>query len=123
MSADVFELQVFTLFKVLQKFWEKYIKKQRDGSFQMPEGGPGGPTRRPGGLVARPHPRSCQGGAWAPCHSYGFPLWPIFTPRPETLEDETIFTISSSVSLPPRFQDRDSLTILSRQPTGGRIDL
>src|SRR3954469_2842644 len=89
----------------------------------MPEGGPGAPTRSPRALVARPHPRPRQGGAWTPWCTPGCPPSPIFTPRDETLEDRTLFRDLPSVPPPPPIQDRGCQETLSRHPAGGRIDL
>src|SRR3954470_22813195 len=43
MFSAVFVFQVFRPLKVLQKFWEKYIKNQRLVSFRNHQGSGGGP--------------------------------------------------------------------------------
>src|SRR3954471_22632339 len=83
--SAVFVFQVFPLLKLPEKFQKKYIKNQRSGTFQDPEGEREGGhqgSRRPGGaapLTAAP------GGAWAPQVSPDVTLWPIFKARLETL--------------------------------------
>src|ERR1041385_2344566 len=73
--------------------------------------------------VLRPPPRSRQGGAWGPWSTSGCPPSPIYPSRPKTLEDKTLFCDLSSVSSPPRFQDREHQETSSRHPTGGRNHL
>ena len=123
LSPDVCELQVFTIFTVVQKFKQKYIQNQRDGSFQSPEGGPEGGHPRLGGQGARPHPRPRQEGAWMEGPPPGAPLWPIFTPQIRNPREALLFANFSFVSSLWRFQDRDSLANLSWYPAGRRIDL
>src|SRR3954467_2796150 len=88
--SAVFVFQVFPLRKLPEKFRKKYIKNQRSGSFQDPEGEPEGGhqgSRRPGG-AAPSWPR--RGGAWALQVSSDVTPWPIFNTLPETLERGTL---------------------------------
>src|SRR4051812_28110845 len=62
--SAVFVFQVFSLLKVPEKIQENYIKNQRRRNFRKSQSGARGPPS--GALVARPHPRSCPGGAWTP---------------------------------------------------------
>src|SRR3954464_4777206 len=117
--SAVFVFQVFPLRKLPKKFRKKYIKNQRLGTFQDPEGEPEGGhqgPRRPGGagpLLAAP------GGAWAPQVPSDVTLWPIFNTRPETPRGGTLFRDLISVPPPPRFQDRERQENSSRHPAGG----
>ena len=68
-----------------EKYQEKYIKNQHNGSFQITEDGPQGGRGCPGDLMARPGPRPHQEAAWVgpppPVPSFG--LYLVF--REETL--------------------------------------
>src|SRR3954464_9233314 len=80
MFSAIFVFQVCRPLKVLQKFWEKYIKNQRDGSFrnnQEREGGPPlgdqeGPWRGPTLGRARRPPGHLV-GPLAPPFAYIYP--------------------------------------------------
>src|SRR4051812_38033600 len=119
--SAVFVFQVFPLRKLPEKFWKKYIKNQRSGTFQdteeEPEGGHQGP-RRPGG-AAPPGRAGGGGGAWAPQEPSDATLWHIFKARLETLGTGTLFRDLISVPPPPRFQDRERQENSSRHPAGG----
>ena len=78
-----------------------------------------GPTGAPSSQRARPPSWPRRQGAWAPLASSDAPLWHIFTPRPETLEDGTLFRDLISIPPPPRFQDREHQENSSRHPAGG----
>src|SRR3954464_10683173 len=65
--SAVFVFQVFRPLKVLQKIRKNQIKNQRHGSFRKHQRSEGGATtRRPGGSLARPHPRPRQEASWLP---------------------------------------------------------
>ena len=85
----------------------------------MRRGATRGGAGAPGAPLARPGVGSRQVAAWAPWASAGAPLWYIFTPRPETLKDGTLFRDLVSVPPPPRFQDRERQENSSRHPAGG----
>nr|BAK04807.1 predicted protein [Hordeum vulgare subsp. vulgare] len=90
-----------------EKFQEKYIKNQRNRSFQITEDGPHGARGRPGDMLARTRPRSRQEAAWVGPTSSGSLLWPIFSPsrgNPSTTSRIANFSI-----VPPsqRFRDRE----------------
>src|SRR3954462_3983826 len=94
--SAVFVFQVFPLRKLPEKFRKKYIKNQRSGTFQDPEGEPEGGhqgSRRPGGatpLLAAP------GGAPGPPRcplTSPFGLYLTLVPKPS--RGEPFFAISS----------------------------
>ena len=65
-----------------------------------PKEGQGGPTRHPGGQVARPHPWPRHQGAWAHQVAPGSPLWPILPPHSRNPREEPRITIFTSVPPP-----------------------
>src|SRR3954464_14159278 len=132
--SAVFVFQVFPLRKLPEKFRKKYIKNQRSGTFQDPEGEPEGGhqgPRRPGGAAPlaapgggapwgrAPPARGGGGGAWAPQEPSDVTLRHIFKARLETLGTGTIIRDLISVPPPPRFQDREREENSSRHPAGG----
>src|SRR3954469_6297484 len=76
MFSVVFVFQVFPLFKVPEKFWEKYRKNQRTGSFGKSQSGARGEPGVAQASTWRGHPlgRARGGGAWGPWSTSSCPL-------------------------------------------------
>src|SRR3954465_14465136 len=123
MFSAVFVFQVFRLFKVPNKIWKNYIKisvNEPSGRTKRWKGGHHqGPRRVPG---AAP-PWAAPGGLLASLWVLSAPPSPIFTPRPETLGNRTLFRETLSVPQPPPFQDRGCVEKLLWHPAGRRHPL
>src|SRR4051812_37844873 len=78
---------VFPQFKLLQKFQKNPNKYQQDGTFRNPEGGPGGPSWRPDGQVARPTPSRATRAPGSPRCPLASPIGLYYLFVPEILKE------------------------------------
>ena len=103
----LFVFQVFRPLKVLQKFQEKYIKNQRNGSFRNHLGSGGGP---PQGLQKGPWRSPTLGRARRPSaypvDPLGAPLRLYLPPNEETPKINLSFSFSSLYRRHHRFKIR-----------------
>src|ERR1041385_103851 len=122
--SAVFLFQVSPILKVLQKFGKNPIKNQRSGSFRNHRGGGAegthqGPRRPPGAPQGGATPGGLLDPWWPPLAA---PFAYLF-PETQKPRDGNLFRDLSSVSPPPRFQDREHQRTSSQHPAGGRNPL